>query len=732
MRTETFLRTSIVAKVTNSYSEKKVVIAKRTAFFCPMFFVLSLIAVASGQTVNDPNLRVTELVGGLSQPTAMAFIGANDILVLQKGDGRVRRVINGVLQPGQVLDVAVHNSSERGLLGIALHPNFPTTPLVYLYYTESGTGADTGGASIPLGNRVYRYTWNGGALVNPTLILDLPATPGPNHDGGTMTFGPDGKLYVVIGDLNRDGQLQNFSGGAAPDNTGVIFRLNDDGSAPSDNPFAGQPDLAKYYAYGVRNGFGLAFDPVTNELWDTENGPNRYDEINSVPPGFNSGWERIMGPVDRDPEEIADLVQFPGSQYTDPKFSWFTPIGVTAIVFLNSLQLGADYLSDVFVGDINNGNLYRFELNAARNGFVFQDPAVADLVADNLAERQLVTFGTGFGGITDLKVGPDGLLYVLSFSGRIFVISRTAGFVPSNTPLVSLSTRGIVQSGDNVMIGGFIIDGTAAKTVLIRGRGPSMSGAPFFVPGTLANPFLRLFSGQTIIAQNDNWQEVPSCSGFACGSVAQIIATGMDPCRPNPGQAASPINCALESALLITLNPGAYTVHLAGVNGETGVGLVEIFEADDINTSQLVGISTRGVVQPGDNVMIGGFIIEGAAAKTVLIRGRGPSMAGAPFFVPGTLSNPFLQLFSGQTMIAQNDNWQDAPSCSGFSCGGAAQIIATGLDPCRPNPGQPSSPPNCVLESALLITLNPGAYTVHLAGVNGASGVGLSEIFQLP
>ena len=692
----------------------------------------AIASLASAQTINDPNLRVTELVGGLSQPTAMAFIGTNDILVLQKGDGRIRRVINGVLQPGAVLDVAVHNSSERGLLGIALHPSFPTTPFVYLYYTESSTGVDTGGASIPLGNRVYRYTWNGSALVSPIILLDLPVTPGPNHDGGAMTFGPDGKLYVVIGDLNHDGQLQNFSGGPAPDNTGVIFRLNDDGSTPSDNPFFSQSDIAKYYAYGVRNSFGLAFDPVINQLWDTENGPDRYDEINLVLPGFNSGWERIMGPVGRDPEGTNDLVQFPGSQYADPKFSWFTPVAPTAIVFLNSIQLGTQYLNDVFVGDVNNGNLYHFKPTATRDGFVLQNPALADLVADDISERQEVTFGT-FGGISDLKVGPDGLLYILSIGlGKIFVVSRTSGFVPSETPLVNLSTRGVAQAGDNVMIGGFIIEGTAPKTVLIRGRGPSIAGAPFFVPGILANPFLRLFSGQTVIAQNDNWQDAPSCSGFICGGAAQITATGTDPCQPNPGQPSSPPNCTLESAILITLNPGAYTVHLSGLNNETGVGLIEVFDADDINASQLVNLSTRGVAQAGDNVMIGGFILEGTAAKTVLVRGRGPSMAAAPFFVPGILANPFLRLFSGQTVIAQNDNWQDAPSCSGFNCGGAAQITATGIDPCRPNPGQPSSPPNCTLESAILITLNPGAYTVHLAGADGASGVGLIEIFQLP
>jgi hypothetical protein len=437
-----------------------------------------------------------------------------------------------------------------------------------------------------------------------------------------------------------------------------------------------------------------------------------------------------MGPVSRDAQGTSDLVQFPGSQYADPKFSWFSPVGPTAIVFLNSPQLGTQYQNDVFVGDINNGNLYRFEPNLTRTGFLFQDPALADLVADDSGELQEVIFGTAFGGITDLKVGPDGLLYVLSFQGKIFLISRTGNFVPSETPLVNISTRSVAQTGNNVVIGGFVIDGTAPKTVLVRGRGPSMSEAPFFVPGALANPSLRLFSGQTVIAQNDNWQDSPSCVGFVCGGAAQITATGLDPCQPNPGQPSAPQNCALESAILITLNPGAYTVHLSGVGGGTGIGLVEVFDADDAATSQLVNLSTRGPVQTGANVMIGGFVIDGNAPKTVMLRGRGPTMSGAPFLVPGALANPSLRLFSGQAVIAQNDNWQDVPSCAGLACGSAAQIVATGLDPCRPNPGQSSAPPGCTSESAILITLNPGAYTVHLTGIGG-TGVGLVEVFQL-
>jgi len=288
-----------------------------------------------------------------------------------------------------------------------------------------------------------------------------------------------------------------------------------------------------------------------------------------------------------------------------------------------------------------------------------------------------------------------------------------------------------VQSGDDEMIGGFIVDGTAPKRILVRSRGPSMAGAPFFVPGTLANPMVQLFSGPTMIAQNDNWQDAPSCPGFVCEGATEIMNTGLDPCTPNPGQSSSPANCALEAAILITLPPGSYTAIVNGVTGGTGVGLVEVFEADASTVSELSNISTRGFVQSGDDEMIGGLIIEGSAPATVLIRARGPSMSGAPFSVPGTLANPFLQIFSGQDVIAQNDNWQDTPSCNGFICGTAAQIAATGLDPCQPNPGQTTSPPSCTLESAILITLPPGAYTAIVSGVGGATGVGLVEAFEM-
>jgi len=194
------------------------------------------VAVATlsvAQTVLPTALRVETVVSGLSSPTAMAFLGPNDILVTQKNDGRVRRVIAGVLQSSAVLDVAVNTESERGLLGIALDPDFDHNGQVFIFYTEA-SGVDNGTA---LGNRVYRYTWNGSALVAPQLVVGLPADLGPNHNGGVILFGPDDRLYVVIGDLNRDGKLQNDPVGPAPDDTSVILRVDRAGRGPVDNPF---------------------------------------------------------------------------------------------------------------------------------------------------------------------------------------------------------------------------------------------------------------------------------------------------------------------------------------------------------------------------------------------------------------------------------------------------------------------------------------------------------------
>jgi len=248
-------------------------------------------------------------------------------------------------------------------------------------------------------------------------------------------IGPDSNVYVGIGDVGgHKGQAQNVKDGTPLDGTSGILRVTQDGDAVVPNSPLGNdedPILNKYYAYGIRNSFGMDFDPVTGKLWITENGDNVYDEINIVEPGFNSGWHKIMGPIGRSNMTVEDdLVIFDGAKYAEPIFSWYAPVGVTDIEFFNSTKLGDRYDDNIFIGDINHGNLYFFEVNGDRKGLAFHDPRLLDLVADPVKEAEdselsSLIFGEGFGGITDIETGPDGLLYILTYEGgKIYRIMK--------------------------------------------------------------------------------------------------------------------------------------------------------------------------------------------------------------------------------------------------------------------------------------------------------------------
>jgi glucose/arabinose dehydrogenase len=389
-------------------------------------------ASINGPIINDPGLRVEVVYKGLKFPTSMAFLGPNDILVLEKNSGTVQRIVNGTLLPKPLLDVNVANQNERGMEGIAVanHNNTNGGPTnVFLYYTESKDedGEDGSKKVAPLGNRLYRYELVNDKLANPHLLLDLPAVPNPSHNGGKLVIGPDNNVYVVIGDLSsgHSTKAQNIQNGTDPDGTSAIYRITQNGEVVEPSIFGGEEPLDKYYAYGIRNSFGLTFDPVTGNLWDTEDGPNFGDEINLVKPGFNSGWEKVQGIWEPNPSSPYDigqvaspdrigLVDFQGKgKYASPKFTWNHTVGVTALKFLNSDKLGKNYENDLFVGEFNMGNVYHFDLNKERNELLL-DGLLHDKVADTRTELQNVIFGQGFGGITDLAVGPDGYLYILS------------------------------------------------------------------------------------------------------------------------------------------------------------------------------------------------------------------------------------------------------------------------------------------------------------------------------
>lgn len=467
--------------------------------------------VINAPTVIDRNLGVRAVVTGLNQPTTMAFIGSNDFFVLEKPTGQVKRVIDGMIQ-STVLDLAVNYASERGLLGIALHPQFPSNPGVYLFWTESTTGNDTNGLSETplLGNRVDRFVWDGSSLTFDQNLISLralqpafAAEPTPaggrgNQNGGVLQFGPDGKLYIFIGDVGRRGQLQNLPcgptttcpgptvpddqfGGPEPDDahlTGAILRLNDNGTTPTDNPFfhvgaamGGEVggNIQKIFSYGHRNSFGMAFDPLSGDLWLQENGDDSFSELTRIMPGANGGWVQIMGPVERiaqykeietslgtDPclgtpyfglqqlrwlptniaetpqEALSRLFMLPGAHYADPELSWKFEVSPAGIGFLNSRELGGQYAGDLFMGGardfLDGGHLFRIRFPGKGGRLLVTDPRLRDGVADNLCkfditESETLLFGRNFGIVTDIQTGPNGNLYLVSLSnGAVYEI----------------------------------------------------------------------------------------------------------------------------------------------------------------------------------------------------------------------------------------------------------------------------------------------------------------------
>ena len=448
----------------------------------------------------SPQLDVRQTVAGLNQPTSMAFIGTNDILVLEKATGKVQRVVNGSLQ-GTVLDLDVNSGSERGLLGIALDPNFGVNGGVYLYWTESTSGGDTNvlASTTQLGNRVDRFHWDGASLTFDHALITIRAIQEDagqpargNHDGGQLAFGVDGKLYVFTGDVGRRGNLQNLPcgptatcpgpivpddqfGGPAADNahrTGTVLRLNPDGTTPSDNPFfaAGAAlggevgaNIQRIFSYGHRNGFGMAVDPQSGNVWLEENGDDSFSELNRVEPGMNGGWVQIAGPVERvaqfkeiettfggqnlqqlrwPPTNIADtpgqalsrLFMLPGAHYSDPEFSWKWEVAPAGLGFVRGRGLGAQFDGDLFMGaataNLENGYLFHFNLTGNRAKIGVDDPRLDDRVADNLAKHEItesesLLIGRNFGIGTDIETGPNGNLFVVSLSdGAIYEIFR--------------------------------------------------------------------------------------------------------------------------------------------------------------------------------------------------------------------------------------------------------------------------------------------------------------------
>ena len=349
--------------------------------------------------IKDSNLIVEEYVSGLNLPVMIDFIDEH-MLVVEK-DGTVRIIKDGILSSEPILQLEVSNASEEGLLGILVQNIGGSGDDVFLHYTTSNVDDDT------TSNWFTKYTWNGEKLIEPVELLSFHKGTG-NHNGGVMIEDENGIVFGAIGDLGYgkvlDMQQQKNFLSAENNYIGSILSLN----APSE-----------VYAVGIRNTFGLDIDPVTGILWDTENGHRDFDEVNLVQKKFNSGWSKIQGPI-KDNQEIPIIN---GYEYSDPEFSWERPVAVTSIHFIQS-PLFPEYENSVLIGSFGGGILYKFELNENRDGFRFDDNNLKDLVLNKEDSPNEIIFGTGFAGITDIKEGPDGSIYIVTIGdGKIFRIS---------------------------------------------------------------------------------------------------------------------------------------------------------------------------------------------------------------------------------------------------------------------------------------------------------------------
>jgi len=436
-----------------------ILVCLSVVIFCGLATLLLLLSTSQGYAtkevcinyqckypvLNDSNLKLEIVYQGkytpglkelheLSPVTQMAFLGYNDILLLNKNEGKVLRIVNNKLLSQPLLDVNVANKWERGLLGIAISRDAGKV-YVFLYYTESknGDGSDVCPTIVcvsstePIQNKLYRYELKNDRLINPKLLFSAPPSNIASRNGGAIVIDAHHNIYLTVGDLkgyankNTSSMAQNFKNGTFPDGRAGILRFTPDGKAVDHGILGSKYPLNLYYAYGIRNSFGLDFDPVSGKLWDSENGPEFGDEINLVNSGFNSGWLiaqgiwegrnlSISGRVVH--EEPQGLVDFGGKgKYSVPEFVWNNTVGVTALNFLNSDKLGNSYKNGLFVASFNLGEIYHFDLSQDRSALILPNPN--SVLAEDQDPNSL-SFVKGLGHIVDMQVGPDGDLYVLS------------------------------------------------------------------------------------------------------------------------------------------------------------------------------------------------------------------------------------------------------------------------------------------------------------------------------
>jgi hypothetical protein len=444
---------------------------------------------------------------------------------------------------------------------------------------------------------------------------------------------------------------------------------------PLTNPFVGTTGVDEIYAFGFRNPFRYSFDSTTDRLVLGDVGQNSVEEVDIVQRGGNYGWNRKEGSFLFNPATGGISVD------TNPNPAFINPVA----------EYGHDDGSAVIGGFVYRGT----SIPALLGKYFFGD------LAGPSGSGRLFYTDLSTGVIQELRIGATNRALGVALHSigeddnhELYVLGGSQAFkiIPSlvSRALLNISTRARVETGENVLIAGFVLTGSTAKNFVIRALGPSISvnGQP--LAGRLANPTLELRnSAGGLITSNDNWMTSPGQQ--------QIRNLGLAPTN------------ALESALLVSLQPGAYTAIVRGVNG-TGIALAEVYDVDQSRPANAINLSSRARVQTGNNVMIAGFAIGGNQSRNIIVRALGPSLTA--YGIAGALQNPTLELHNASgALIAFNDNWRSSQE---------AAIIATGLAPTNNN------------ESAITGTLAPGNYTAVVRGANNSTGVGLVEVYQLP
>ena len=384
-------------------------------------FMIGVESIYAEPIVFDDNYKIEKVVEGLEYPSSIVFLD-DKMFVAELSSGKIFRVLdNGVRLPFPMLELPVAKEGvqcECGLLGMTSKGNE-----LYVYYTEYTTEVEE------RKNKIVKFRFDGTWFVDPKIVTEVPGF-NLSHHGGAITTGLEEDVYFVVGD---QGVQQNAYVNFPTDyklNVGSIFKIKD--------------EQIEHFAMGIRNSYGLAVDPETGFLWQTENGPNIFDEINLVKEKFNGGWNVLSGPTFRI-EEVKTELNFPKDfanqsldlsrinyedyEYSEPKFTWKSVVGPTAIEFPNSEFKYSDYL---FVGDFHTGTIYKFKLNIERDGFVFKEKELEDTVLDGNEIIDEIFFVKEIsGGVVDLTFNHDGMYAVSIFEGMVYKISEKAVLTPT-------------------------------------------------------------------------------------------------------------------------------------------------------------------------------------------------------------------------------------------------------------------------------------------------------------